>query len=316
MTVWNGSGYVDIAGTVQSFTTSEITSGSGSSEAYRSSFLYGFEIPATSVSLSTSDTKYNGMYCHSTVSETYGETKACIYNVSGTQRIVTHTFSYNSSVLPNYTMLYDYNKRAALWVAYEENSSTYKNNNVGRNEGWAYDPAIPEDYQPNLSSSYTGSYDRGHQVASNDRQTTTNQNKQTFYYSNMTPQNNSLNSGSWASLETAVQNLAKSTTDSQTVYVVTGPIFGSGYTSTTDKSGNSCPIPTKYYKCVVLCTLNSSGTPTSAKGCGYVFDHDGTSSARQEMTIDEVETLTGFDFFTSLPDSIETAMESTKGLSL
>lgn len=298
-------------GSVQSFTTAYESTDPGVSEYYAASWLAGYEIPATSVSLSSSSMQYDGRYCHSTVSESFGDTKACIYNTSSSsQRIVTHTFSYNGKVLPTYTILYDQDKHCALWEAFEMGGSDYKDNGVGRNDSWCYDPAIPSSWQPNLGNAYQNSYTRGHAIASNYRQTTTAQNKQTFYYSNMTPQTSTLNNGNWNTLEQAVKGYSSRIGSSSRLFVVTGPIFESGYSTTKDKSGLVCPVPTKYYKCLMLCTFDSNGNMTSASGAAYVFNHSGDIS-RQNKTIDEVETMTGFDFFANVPDVLEAAAEKT-----
>lgn len=300
-------------GQTQNFTTAAATSGgNGSSEAYSRSWLARYEIPATSVSLSTSSSTYNNLYCSSTVSETYGSTKACIFNTSrSTQRIVTHTFEYNGKVLPNYTILYDKDKRCALWAAFEMSKTDYPDNNVGRNDANDYDPALPQDWQPNLKGSYSGSYDRGHQVASNYRQTTTVQNQQTFYHSNMTPQFGSLNQGQWGALEGKVTALATQLKDNEKLYVVTGPTFSSSPATTTDSAGDACPIPNGYYKCLLRCTFDSSGNMTAATGCAYYFNSNESNVNYTLKSIDAIESMTGFDFFANVPDSLETAAEKT-----
>ena len=284
-------------GEIKSFTTRDATSPeNGDAEAYAASWLGHYEVPATSVSLST------GQVSHSKVQETYGSTNAYIYNTSSsTQRIVTHTFSYNSKEVSNYTMLFDAGKKCALWAAFEMDNTDHPDNNVGRKESWSTDPAIPSDWQ--MSGTYSDSYTRGHQVASNDRQTTTDQNKQTFYYSNMTPQTSALNSGIWNTHEGKVQGLLTSLSSTEKIYVVTGPVFESGYKTTSD----GYAIPTKYYKCIMKCTFNSSGTMTAAVGAGYIFNHE--SPSQTNTTIDAVEKLTGFDFFANVPDNLETNAE-------
>lgn len=300
-----------VYGEVMSFTTASASAGQGDVPAYAQSWLGGYEVPATTVSLSTSDATYNGMYCHDTVTETDGDTKACIYNTSSSsQRVVTHTFSYNGAVLPTYTMLYDKDKHCALWSAFVMSNTVYPDKNAGRNDSWKADPAIPLSWQPALSSSYDGNYSRGHQVASSDRQTTKEQNKQTFYFSNMTPQNQTLNGGVWGTLENAVQALAVRTTGTDRLYVVTGPVFESGYKTTTDNTGMNCPVPTKYYKCILKCSFNSDGSMKSAQGAGYLFDHT-AGATRQTTTIDAIETLTGFDFFANVPAALQNSAEST-----
>ena len=232
------------------------------------------------------------------------------------QKIVTHTFMYNNKKLRNYTMLYDKTKKAALWSAFAMNNGMYPHN-VSRGDSWQYDPALVfgSDYswQPKLTSSYGGGYSRGHQVASNDRRTTIYQMYQTDYYSNMTPQTeafNSSSSSSWDNLETTIQNKGYATTGLDTLYVVTGAIFGTGYkTDATDNNGVSCPVPTQYYKCIMKVTFDSSGTATSAIGAAFLFDHD--TGTQQNKTIKQLESLTGFDFFANIPESIQNIAEVT-----
>ena len=280
-------------------------------------WLTNYEIPAADVaSVGTGDVRYNGRYCHATFSETYGVTKACRYNTSSTDRkVVTHTYSYNGKVVRNYTFLYDKSLKSALWVAYAtSNSGDFKDNNVGRNDGWAYDPALDQSWQQNLSGGYSSaglSYDRGHQVASNDRQTTVEQNRQTFYYTNMTPQYSTLNQGQWAQLENKVQGVATVTSGSDTLYVVTGPLFDGKLASATDKSGNSCTAPSGYWKCLMKCSFSSLGVMTKAVGCAYLFDTNSTNPAPTVTTIDAIESRTGFDFFTNVPAALQTSAESS-----
>ena len=293
-------------GNTQSFTTASLNT-----------WLSNYEIPATrAAALSASNTLYAGRYCHDTFSETYGSTKACRYNTSdANQKVVTHTYSYNSKIVRNYSFLYDKTYKAALWVAYAtSNSGDFEDNNVSRNDAWAYDPAIDQSWQPNLSGAYSSSngrsYDRGHQVASNDRQTTTEQNQQTFYYTNMTPQYSSLNQGQWVELEKKVQGVATVTTGSDTLYVVTGPLFEGKLESATDKNGASCPAPSGYWKCLMKCTFSSPGVMSAAVGCAYLFDTNSSNIAPSVVTIDSIESRTGFDFFVNVPSTLQNAAES------
>ena len=293
-------------GSTQSFTTSSLNT-----------WLTNYEMPATNASaVSASNTKYEGRYCHDTFTETYGSTEACRYNTSNAnQKIVTHTYKYNSKVVRNYSFLYDKTYKTALWVAYAtSNSGDFKDNNVGRNDAWAYDPAIDQSWQQNLSGAYSSSsglsYDRGHQVASNDRQTTVEQNKQTFYYTNMTPQYSALNQGQWNTLESKVQGVATVTTGSDTLYVVTGPLFEGTLASAADKSGASCTAPSGYWKCLMKCSFSSLGVMSAAVGCAYLFDTNSSNIAPTVTTIDAIESRTGFDFFTNVPASLQNAAES------
>ena len=296
-------------GGTKSFTTGSV-----------STWLTNYEMPATKASaVSTSNTPYEGRYCHDTFEETYGSTMACRYNTSNSnQKVVTHTYEYNSKVVRNYSFLYDKTYKSALWVAYAtSNSGDFKDNNVGRNEAWAYDPALDQSWQQNLSGPYSSSssssglsYDRGHQVASNDRQTTKEQNQQTFYYTNMTAQYSKLNQGQWNTLESKVQGVATATTGTDTLYVVTGPLFDGALAKVPDKSGVECQAPSGYWKCLMKCTFSSPGVMTAAVGCAYLVETNSENVAPTATTIDAIEFRTGFDFFTNVPASLQNAAES------
>lgn len=267
------------------------------------------EIPAVSLSGSTASGQ-----------ETFGDSNWYRYGVAGNsgQMIVTHTFKYGGKTLRNYSMLYDKSKKAALWVAFAMHATAFPWE-VERSDKWVYDPALVfgNDYswQPYLDNTYshTGNvvYDRGHQVASNDRRTTTEQTKQTTYFSNMTPQIKTFNGGVWSTFEGNVQSLGKTVSGRDTLYVVTGPIFGSGYkTDATDNNDAVCPVPTQFFKCLMLVSYNSEGVAVSAQGAAYLFNHQAGAS-RQDKTIDYIESLTGFDFFTNIPVNIQNSAESS-----
>ncbi len=269
------------------------------------------EFPAADVS--------EGALTTSGSSSAYGDKWYNTPTNSSTQMVVTHTFTNGGALHRSYSLLFDTAKRCALWVACAFNSTTWGDKNVGRIEKWGYDPAIPESLQPCLTNTYNthngNSFSRGHQVASGDRQTTVSEDNQTFYYSNMTPQNQTLNGGKWAQLEGAIQSYGNSVSGLDTLYMVTGPVFDEGYESTTDKSGNACAIPSRYYKCLMRCTFDVNGEVTAAKGVAYLTtgndDAANTAYSGWTTTIDAVEELTGFNFFASVPEDIQSRAEAT-----
>lgn len=285
-----------------------------STDADNARLAYGscYEVPAVSVPASSLPYSKSG----NRVSGSEGDYWLnAATNTSG-QLYVVHRTKESTGYVRNLIMLHDASRKAALWVAYSMNATTWKDANVGRNDNWVYDPAIAESSQPCLTSSYSGNYDRGHQAASNDRQYSKAANMQTFYFSNMTPQYASLNQGNWATLENKVQPFGWSCRNTDTLYVVTGPIFESGSSTATDALGKSCPIPSRYYKCVMKCSFNSSGAMTAASGAAYLTPGNDASSNTSYTgwitSIDAVEELTGFDFFTNVPQSLQDAAERTK----
>ena len=251
--------------------------------------------------------------------EVVGGTKWHRCNTSNpNQRIVVHTF-YNSYVSPgrvmrSYTLLQDYDKKCALWVACAMNNDVYPQA-VSRKEKWCYDPALPNDWQPNLTSSYPNkngkSYDRGHQLAASYRETTEDQVRMTCYFTNMTPQLSGLNQGKWQSdVEAKVRALGAATYGRDTLYVVSGPLFIGEYGTVEDKDGVSCACPTHYFQCFMKVSFSNTGVPQSAKGAAYLVEHV-SSPTVQYKSIDEIEEMAGFDFFANVPSGIQATAEST-----
>ncbi len=278
-------------------------------------WLKNYEVPYAELNLEA------GKGYSSTVSETYGNSLAYIYETKESgYRVVTHTFKNNNDIYRNYSFLYDYEKHVPLWLAYQLNSG-FCPNGGSRTDDWAYDPAIPSQYQPNLSSSYKGgSNNRGHMLASHSRSAITVANRQAFYYTNITPQNtNKFNTGGavWNALEDAEKANLPSGRD--TMYVVTGCIFEGTYDKDVDKDGLECPVPTTFFKCFMLLSFDGNGNITASKGVGYLFPHDDPKTNnynKYRKTIDEVERASGYNFFANVPDKWQTPAENTNALVL
>lgn len=260
------------------------------------------EVPSASVSLP------EGAPYSETVSESYSGALAYVYETENPdQLIVTHTFTEGGERYRNYTLLFDRTKKASLWVAFGMHKNVWDGNS-GRNNSWKDDPAIPSDWQ---SRGCSLPYSRGHQIASGDRQVSVTANKQTFYHSNQAPQwQNGFNGGVWSSLENAIQGSAPTGRD--TMYVVTGPVFEDGVTIK-DKEGITIPLPVAYWKCIMLCSFDSSGNMTGAKGIGYYFPGNESFSGgygQFATTIDEIEEICGFDLYANVPKELQDSAES------
>ena len=218
----------------------------------------------------------------------------------------------------NFTICFDREHKLATWVAYPLHKSHIGSS--GRTEDWQYGPGIPEQYQPNLSKSYTGNYDRGHQIPSGDRTGSKEMNRPTFYYSNMTPQASQFNQGGWATLE----NDVRSEICSDTLYVVTGALFLTSNDSsiakqTTDKSGKTCPIPSHYYKVLLRTKNGNTGkaikditNASELKAIAILIKHKSTCNIQNSdyIPIKELERQSGYTFFPALNDAIEDEVKS------
>ena len=226
----------------------------------------------------------------------------------------------------NYTYCFDPKVRASLWVAYPLHKSHTSGDANRNNSSFGYDPKVDDELQAALGrGSYNGWYDRGHQLPAADRKCSQQMMDQTFYSTNMTPQQANFNQNKWAVLEGKVRNM----TCNDTLYVVTGAYFGDQHHSsidskTTDKLGNNCPTPTHYYKALLRTKKGNTGKrideitdANELRAIVFWFEHensgdDTTITSADCITVSQLEELTGFNFFPMLDDSIEAQVESTK----
>ncbi len=222
---------------------------------------------------------------------------------------VTHMATMNGEQVRNFTICFDERLRAAIWVAYPYH--TIYDGGSNRTNDWGFDPLIAEYQQADLTKSYAVvdgvSYDRGHQICSADRQCTAQMNGQTFYYSNMTPQNSSLNRGQWASLERKV----RAQVCSDTLYVVTGADFSETLGSTTDNSGNVCPIPHAFFKVLLRTRAGDSGKAVGQcdndelQAIGFWVENAYTGVAPTAVSVSEIEAKCGLELFPMIPQEVK-----------
>lgn len=289
--VLEGGQLKEFKGAVKSFTTATSQGASG----YRP-YLSGYEIPAVSLKANTTFGKGNEL-------SGYGYMWFNHETTNDNQKIVTHTYKLNGKQYRNYTCLVDKTKMASLWNAFVMHKEAYPDNDAGRNDSWTNDPAIPSSWQQSGVSGYS----RGHMVASNYRQMSTEANKATFYHTNQAPQwQTSFNDGVWNSLEQAVKSNAPSGRD--TLYVVVGLLYENS------KSVSGVPIPSHFYKLLMKCSFGADGTMTAAKGVAYLFTNEAHSGdkytdAKFRTTIDAIEERSGFNFFANVPKDLQDAAE-------
>lgn len=209
----------------------------------------------------------------------------------------------------NYALEWDCSKKAQRWSAMQ----MYHGNSVTKvrrsgDDAWHSDEAIPEEFRTGYEDHYQNGYDRGHMIASADRLQSRAMNKQTFCYSNVHPQLNELNAGIWEEMEEQVR--AWNTDEFRdTLYVVKGGTIDNeeqilGYTS----SGLIIP---KYFFMAVLCLKNGEYKAMAFwiehKKKYYKTDHD---LSRYVVTISQLETFTGINFFYNLDPKIQDEIEN------
>lgn len=198
-----------------------------------------------------------------------------------------------------YTVSYNQKRRNPDWVAYELTSDEAKGKEP-RNGDFIPDPevkgaqATDEDYR-------RSGWDRGHLAPAADMKWSGQAMRESFYLSNISPQNNNLNRGVWKSIEELTRDVA---IKYNKVLVVTGPVFNSKKGKGTIGK-NKVMIPDAFYKVLLI---NDNGYKGIGFYCGNVAGKKKLDTYAR--SIDEIEKITGIDFFHKLPDEIEDKVES------
>ncbi|MFA5302081.1 MAG: DNA/RNA non-specific endonuclease [Bacteroidales bacterium] len=227
---------------------------------------------------------------------------------------ISHMTSLRGKSVRNYSFWYDTQNRLALWVAYPLYTDIIGSGS--RTDAWDYNPKVPKRYQPALFYSFGGSsYDRGHQLPSADRLFSQDVNASTFYFTNLTAQDPSLNQNLWAGLEIKVRDWAR---ECDTLYVVTGAMIRTPEDQTveyiSDNDGNQVAVPRIYYK-VLLQYKAGQAENNGYSAIGFWYENRSYTAenpvAADAKNIKEIEALTGFDFFHNLPDNIEEIVEAS-----
>lgn len=190
-----------------------------------------------------------------------------------------------------YVAVYDPQHRIPRVVG-EYLATTELGGNVPRANNFMPDPDLPE-HESAAPNDYRGSgYDRGHMAPAADFSTDEQAMQESFYLSNIVPQNGPMNRGIWADLESAARDCAKREGG---LFILTGPVLG----TQPDIIGSGVAVPDALFKVVV------SGRSVRAFVIENHEQPDSANFERYEVTADEVQQMTGLHLF---PDgSVETA---------
>ena len=249
-------------------------------------------------------------------------------NVSATgtetnsQVVVKKTDDYGIT----YSVEWDNGKVANRWTCYQ----LHEGNTLSatdRNDDFKADPEVVvsstlEDYR-------NSGFSRGHLCPSADRQCTVDQNKQTFFLTNMQPQWQEHNGGLWKNLEDLVRNFATddSKTDAHcdTLYIVKAATITDKVTiNDTEEDGiyadrciggdghtHELIVPKYFY----MALLHYNKATDTYHAIAFWTLHEKAADKNKNygdyaITIDELEKRTGIDFFCNLPDDVEKQVEA------
>ena len=198
-----------------------------------------------------------------------------------------------------YTVSYNNKMKNPNWVAWELTREELVGTQE-RTDKFVPDPDLPEPRVKTSDYTRTG-YDRGHMAPAADMKWSVRAMEESFYMSNICPQHKNLNRGDWNDLEDACRAWAKKY---GTVYIACGPIYDR---SNPKRIGASnIAVPDRFFKVVLIYNRKDP------MALGFIFPNIAQSQdlKKYQVTVDDVEFATGYDFFSRLPDHVEDYIEA------
>ena len=206
--------------------------------------------------------------------------------------------STTNDVYKRNTYVFSYSEahEQSEWVAYYLDSNDLKTTNYDR-PFFEQDPLVKTESADWRNYKKSG-YDKGHLCPAGDRKATLDECNETFFTSNISPQEHEFNSGVWNRLEEKVRYWALK---NDGLYIVTGGVLTDNL-KTIGKEKVS--VPNYFYKVL----LSKDGS----KMISFLVPHQDSDKPLYEfvVSVDEIEKMTGIDFYPNLQDAIENQLES------
>jgi endonuclease G len=207
-----------------------------------------------------------------------------------------------------FVLSYSPEKRVPNWVAWRLDRSQL--GHLPRRDDFRADLALPARFYRVKESDYVHSgYDRGHMCPSADRQSSPEDNSQTFLFTNIEPQLHELNAGPWEHLESYARKRAQA---GAVLYVVAGGIFSAPFPTI----GNGVAVPAANYKIIVVLEPGQAARDVSENSeliavlmpnQHGVGEHEWTEYV---TSVDAIEQASGYDFLNAVPERVQRVIEA------
>lgn len=219
---------------------------------------------------------------------------------------------------PEMAISYNRDRGTPNWVSWHLDETWV--GSLSRVDTFRGDPGVPAEWYRVLANDYFGSgFDRGHMTPNADRdpETSVPINQATFLMSNMIPQAPDNNQGPWANMENYLRTLLPA----NEVYIVSGGAgiggSGSGGFMTTIANGH-VSVPAQTWKVALVLPKDSGDDVQRATAATRTIavimpNTQGIRNVDWQnylVTVDQVEALTGYDFFENVADAVENSIEA------
>jgi endonuclease G len=219
-----------------------------------------------------------------------------------------------------YVLSYNNSRGTANWVSWHL-SKAWLGRSV-RRDTFAPDTSLPKGFLVVRPRDYQGSgFDRGHMCPAADRSVSREDMDATFLMTNMVPQSEANNRHTWEKLEIYCREQARA---GKELFIVAGPAgrgaFGSkGYRTFLHGKGGKILVPGKTWK-VVLVLPAGVKTPKNvkakaARAFAVIIPNNEVLNPdwrKYSVSVQDVEDLTGYRFFSALPNDVAEELKARK----
>jgi endonuclease G, mitochondrial len=270
-------------------------------------FIYSCsDVPTGSTSSTGDNTQSSGLYLAKGGSAEH----LLMGNPSGAVANTSYPTNYLMSKV-QYCLSYHRDRGTPNWTAWHLDNTWL--GSAARQDDFRADATLPSGWYQVGGTAYSGSgYDRGHMCPSADRTYSVTDNSATFLMTNMIPQAPNNNQGAWAKLEDYCRSLV--TSSGKELYIYSG-----GYGSQGTINSGHVTVPSRTWKVIMVLangTNDLSRVTTSTRLIAVDMPNSNSLISMSadwksyRVSVDYVESKTGYDFFNAVPTSIQATIES------
>ena len=206
-----------------------------------------------------------------------------------------------------FTLSYNDKTNCPNWVAWQLTAEEVATLAAQRSNDFRGDPEVARSHRVETYDYKNSGYDRGHMCPAADMKWDATAMSDCFYMSNICPQEPTLNQRWWEHVESACRRWAER---EGCVYVCCGPLYKKSVRVRYIGQQVRVRVPDGFFKVVLSLRRGAE------KAIGFIYSN---TEERQTMAdaasaVDEVEALTGYDFFAQVPDTLESRLEQTYNL--
>lgn len=207
---------------------------------------------------------------------------------------------------PQYSLSYSRDNGGPNWVSWHLDTSWL--GSTPRQDDFRADTTLPTGWYRVQATDYSGSgFDRGHMCPSADRTVSVTANSATFLMTNMIPQLPANNQGVWANLESYSRTLVSQGNE---LYIISG-----GHGLQFFIANGHVAVPAQTWKVIIVLPVGSndvSRVTTATRTIAVVMPNSGSIGSdwrAYRVSVDQVEAITGFDFFSNVSSGIQAVIE-------